>query len=266
MKRNGFTLIELLVVIAIIAILAAILFPVFAQAREKARQSSCVSNMKNIGTAMLMYQQDYDEQFCPPMVGLGGSDRWDDTMTWDRLIQPYMKNLAILTCPSDQYSPTVTSRWGTVKRSYTMPGYLGWCWFCGYDECVNTLRGNPIFGCQYSVPLAKAQYPALTVMVFERDNCNTQGGEWNWCSVGDGTNEFAYRHNSMSNVCFADGHVKAVKGDPANRRYHILPGHRCWEHGTATYGARFSGNWHDILPYHTGIDVTCPGGTEGTWP
>src|ERR1700752_5232231 len=84
-QRYGFTLIELLVVVAIIAILAAILFPVFAQAREKARQATCVSNLKQIGTATMMYAQDYDERF--PIPESGGAQR----LTVANLIDPYIK-------------------------------------------------------------------------------------------------------------------------------------------------------------------------------
>src|SRR4028118_301810 len=87
--RRAFTLIELLVVIAIIAILAAILFPVFAQAREKARQSSCASNQKQIGLAILQYNQDYDEMY--PM-GMYGSSASGTPCSWACMIQPYTKN------------------------------------------------------------------------------------------------------------------------------------------------------------------------------
>src|SRR5690348_9953402 len=105
-SRNGFTLIELLVVIAIIAILAAILFPVFAQAREKARQISCLSNFKQTNLGIQMYIQDYDETMVPsdtggcfPLVigwGFGTPD-----MVYPMLIQPYIKNWSIFRCPSD---------------------------------------------------------------------------------------------------------------------------------------------------------------------
>lgn len=93
-RRRGFTLIELLVVIAIIAILAAILFPVFAQAREKARSISCLSNSKQIGTAHYMYSQDYDETLLPWFVRSGlARDEWrHDLYSWVQLLQPYIKN------------------------------------------------------------------------------------------------------------------------------------------------------------------------------
>jgi prepilin-type N-terminal cleavage/methylation domain-containing protein/prepilin-type processing-associated H-X9-DG protein len=94
-RRAGFTLIELLVVIAIIAILAAILFPVFARAREKARQTSCTSNLKQLGLALDMYCQDYDE--CTP-IAFSGIGWW--TGTWKERIYPYVKNYQLFNCPS----------------------------------------------------------------------------------------------------------------------------------------------------------------------
>lgn len=250
-KHTAFTLIELLVVIAIIAILAAILFPVFAQAREKARQTVCTSNLKQIATGMLMYAQDYDENCAPPYLGpLDERDPINDPMTWDRLIGPYLKNVQIYTCPSDAYSTVIQTREGPRRRSYTMPGYLGWEW-----------RPNR----QFAVPLAKMEYAAQTLFCFERDNY--QGANWRHYSVSDGSNEFAYRHNGFAGLAFADGHSKPGRGDPRNptpsARFHLLRGHRCWQWRIADQGARFTGNWHDILPYHDGLDATCPGGTIG---
>jgi prepilin-type N-terminal cleavage/methylation domain-containing protein/prepilin-type processing-associated H-X9-DG protein len=101
--RRGFTLIELLVVIAIIAILTAILFPVFAKAREKARQTSCLSNLKQLTLGVLMYSQDYDEKFNmhvygQPACGEGGSQ--SPLYLWDQVIMPYVKNEQIFICPS----------------------------------------------------------------------------------------------------------------------------------------------------------------------
>ena len=98
-KRGAFTLIELLVVIAIIAILAAILFPVFAQAREKARQAACLSNEKQIALAIIAYSQDYDEQMT---FGSSSSGRGDG---WASLVYPYVKAIGVYACPDDTTNP-----------------------------------------------------------------------------------------------------------------------------------------------------------------
>jgi len=120
--RRGFTLIELLVVIAIIAILAAILFPVFATAREKARQSQCISNAKQIGTAVFMYNQDYDEIM--PLFfrnyGAAGRD------SWASLVQPYVKNWALFRCPNMADATSGgTSIWTSANKNNLCiwPGY-----------------------------------------------------------------------------------------------------------------------------------------------
>lgn len=126
MRRSGFTLIELLVVIAIIAILAAILFPVFAQAREKARQTSCLSNMKQIDTGLMLYTQDNDETMCaevfmPPIDG--GKD---NAFSYDRQLAPYVKNDAVYACPSDTAPRFDSDVWDgaykgkLLKRSYAI--------------------------------------------------------------------------------------------------------------------------------------------------
>ena len=107
-SRGGFTLIELLVVIAIIAILAAILFPVFAQARDKARQTACLSNQKQLGTAIMMYTQDYDETL--PM----GYNR--SRNSWGKVTVPYAKNMQIYTCPS---APSIMARTPSADHLFT---------------------------------------------------------------------------------------------------------------------------------------------------
>src|SRR5258708_30969756 len=97
---QGFTLIELLVVIAIIAILAAILFPVFAQARAKARAISCISDLKQLGTGAAMYAQDYDETVISEWLNVGKGDANDDYQRyWPYRIQPYLKNWGVTVCP-----------------------------------------------------------------------------------------------------------------------------------------------------------------------
>lgn len=116
--RRAFTLIELLVVIAIIAILAALLFPVFATAREKARQTSCLSNLKQLGAAMLMYAQDYDELF-PPTVGREPTDRTYFEMSWMNRIQPYVKNLGVFVCPSSGHNNTQWQQSADILRNYS---------------------------------------------------------------------------------------------------------------------------------------------------
>ena len=119
-QPRGFTLIELLVVIAIIAILASILFPVFARARAKARQSACVSNLRQLGTALAVYADDFDEML--PLWSLAGgapdgSGRGaPPDCTWDTQILPYMKNTQILICSDNPY--------GRTYRSYAMPRYV----------------------------------------------------------------------------------------------------------------------------------------------
>jgi prepilin-type N-terminal cleavage/methylation domain-containing protein len=109
----GFTLIELLVVIAIIAILAAILFPVFAQAREKARMASCTSNLKQLGLAMMQYHQDYDEKYPSWNWGDSYGGRGEAISMWHIAIFPYVKNTGVYTCPSDaqQWSQDTTDLW-----------------------------------------------------------------------------------------------------------------------------------------------------------
>ena len=133
MMRRGFTLIELLVVIAIIAILAAILFPVFAKAREKARQTSCLSNVKELSLAVLMYAQDYDERF---PVHLVTSDWWtahNCDFCWQDSIQPYVKNTQIEDCPS--------SNLGTFHiNSGRLAGqdvHISYAWNCGWMNYIS---------------------------------------------------------------------------------------------------------------------------------
>ncbi len=198
MKCKGFTLIELLVVIAIIAILAAILFPVFAQAREQARKTQCLSNAKQIGLASMMYAQDYDETLpetgwvgpcsAPASQGCrvdtsGADSYWSGVFAFPLAIMPYQKNYQILVCPSD------SDRGGFNKyRSYCyeaqllaagVPGA-----YEGIREVVNGMRnvlplsyaGNYLlaggyyitwdqYDCRKMLPMASIQFPAQTFYV-----------------------------------------------------------------------------------------------------
>ena len=152
MKRRGFTLIELLVVIAIIAILAAILFPVFAKAREKARQTSCLSNVKQLGIGIMMYVQDYDETY-PRTSYLdgGGVNDW----TWTSVTQPYVKSNQVFVCPSDkQPCPPLTVK-GVAYQQVPLFSYI--------------TNYNVIPAHDWQPPtMAAIDEPAGTIMVAER--------------------------------------------------------------------------------------------------
>jgi len=140
--KRGFTLIELLVVIAIIAILAAILFPVFAQAREKARQISCLSNLKQLGLADMQYVQDNDERF-------QSTDNWGQG--WAEIMYPYVKSKAAYTCPDDSH--TALYAWAPDKVSYVGNNQL-------FDSS-NT--ANPAIGANIATMAA----PSTTVLLYE---------------------------------------------------------------------------------------------------
>ncbi len=128
-RPTGFTLIELLVVIAIIALLAAILFPVFARARENARKSSCANNLKQIGIGMALYSQDFDGAMPPSVLFATGSTFW----TWPTLVMPYIKNEQVFVCPSAS-SDSKRGDW---------PGYTGSVTFCGVsDTAFGTTRSG----------------------------------------------------------------------------------------------------------------------------
>jgi prepilin-type N-terminal cleavage/methylation domain-containing protein/prepilin-type processing-associated H-X9-DG protein len=135
--RHGFTLIELLVVIAIIAILAAILFPVFAHAREKARQTSCLSNLKQMGEAMLMYAQDYDERFCPVLARPDRKQPYLYLDSWMHLLEPYTKNRGVYICPSSGHTSQDYTKNDDLIHNY---GYFPTLKIQGLDE-AETIAG-----------------------------------------------------------------------------------------------------------------------------
>lgn len=129
-KPGGFTLIELLVVIAIIAILAAILFPVFAQAREQARKISCVSNIKQISLSVLMYTQDYDETYplleaYDPAAKPPSPDFQFGSASWQNMVQPYIKNYQLYICPDSVYKNSDPVNYFDPFWSYSMTPFSG---------------------------------------------------------------------------------------------------------------------------------------------
>jgi len=158
-RKKGFTLIELLVVIAIIAILAAILFPVFARAREKARQTSCLSNMKQIGLAADMYCQDYDETF-PMSIYTPGTV----VVTFYHVLMPYMKNTQMLQCPSEKDRITMAQLQGILPIPLASGigsiGYNGnYAIFEDGPNNMLTANNDPV------VRLAELPFPADTFIM-----------------------------------------------------------------------------------------------------
>ncbi|MCE5238264.1 DUF1559 domain-containing protein [bacterium] len=203
MQRRGFTLIELLVVIAIIAILAAILFPVFAKAREKARQSSCLSNLKQLALACMQYSQDYDERW--PLAYMATTPRY----SFITELEPYVKNAQVFDCPSQSVRSTVI-----------------------YNGCRSYAFNNMQFG----AAIGTINSPAETIMMGDA-TVNTYNGAWSLFRASNGHRidklnggdyatwggttpvntqawvymNFCERHNDMGNASFMDGHAKTMK-------------------------------------------------------
>lgn len=215
--RKGFTLIELLVVIAIIAILAAILFPVFARAREKARQASCVSNLKQLSLGLLMYVQDYDEQF-PLLVD---TDFVTHVNTVFQTVQPYIKNQQIGRCPTKGVSfrcPNGQQITGSaLYLDFSQYRAWGLTWINDVDYGVNERLIS--WATSYvSESLASVQRPSETPLCFDAYS-STAGHSYTAPgplpfppAVSAGGWYAAWRHNGTVNVGFVDGHVKAMTG------------------------------------------------------
>ncbi len=240
-NRSAFTLIELLVVIAIIAILAAILFPVFAQAREKARAVSCLSNMKQINLSVQMYAQDYDETF----VAQGEpnpSNNWGWQLTWIQEVQPYTKNFGVYHCPSDShalapdtgpsYSVIANGVLAYIDNGWKMVGVInasrGW-----FDETPRSMGsvGLPT----ESIMLAERHkmepeswmnpmqgaFSCWATVLMNADGVdggnsmpgNKQGSANTQWSAPDPSSDggIATAHSGMSNFSFVDGHAKAMR-------------------------------------------------------
>jgi prepilin-type N-terminal cleavage/methylation domain-containing protein/prepilin-type processing-associated H-X9-DG protein len=222
-KRNesaGFTLIELLVVIAIIAILAAILFPVFAQAREKARQTSCLSNTKQLALGVLMYVQDYDEAF--PVTGVYDFDANDLQAGWAGRLDPYLKNLGILRCPSDGGGTNGYSGWSGPWISYAANSLMGGGALAAAQD--NTLHG--LFAAYNSgwwgaswfhvtgpMTLAGVNKPSDTIMLADHYSADNAQTTLNWLGANTAgiwpTSAFLWDCNPNSD-CYYNGEGSAI--------------------------------------------------------
>ncbi|MBC7809366.1 MAG: DUF1559 domain-containing protein [Akkermansiaceae bacterium] len=203
-RRNGFTLIELLVVIAIIAILAAILFPVFAQAREKARSASCLSNMKQVNLGMMQYLQDYDEAFPNRLVGWPDSDKnypEQEAWTWRRALVPYTKSVGVFRCPSNPFSDVRSGAVaGTNDESKKKPDGFFVSYACNRTATCKDPGDEPYI-------LAEIEKPASTVGLVE---FTMQWAEYT-PNGGYHDNSLYAGHQGQTNLAFADGHVKSMK-------------------------------------------------------
>ena len=208
-RRTGFTLIELLVVIAIIAILAAILFPVFAKAREKARQASCLSNVKQLTLGFMMYAQDYDEYIRTAYLPHPEYRYWG----WYNGLEPYVGNLNIYQCPSESWDMGgywVNSPTETLMLSYGM-NYE----YLGYAAAMYTL--------------AQVKRPAECILIGDsgphlntaRTGALNSHTQYITNAAPEAPSEFPnspftephavyLRHNDTANMGFVDGHAKAV--------------------------------------------------------
>ena len=291
-NRRAFTLIELLVVIAIIAILAAILFPVFAQAREKARQIACLSNVKNLGMAGQMYMQDYDEVVLPIRVDNRanqtppGSKDW--RQFWQYIIQPYMKSQKALVCASN--NATQGPDWADDaenERGGKVPGMA-------INDTMNTWggdspdKGTPVPYSSLSRPAELVQFAdagsiakgpatgwdlwdnsaaARVAYLNDPESFKQPGGyertggaglfhnEWrlSWEGTGNPTKVPVPRHNGLCNVVYFDGHAKAIKVS----QFWIRPGKtKIAKHADGSFDNKF--DWGG--PY----DAFAESGVRGT--
>ena len=236
-KCSAFTLIELLVVIAIIAILAAILFPVFAQAREKGRQAACLSNFKQIGLGIMQYSQDYDESL--PYVNFeynaAGNYAAGNPVTnakWIDVIYPYVKSEALYNCPSDVVNPA----YKYLKNGRTGANFGSYGFSQAYYSGV--VAQGPS-----GKTLADMKVPSTTVLIGEPYQ---QGGSADFYSANE-TLPFSLvpnvsprrltctwsggqpavglieRHQGMTNIAWGDGHAKSIKIDELIKT-HVVAG------------------------------------------
>lgn len=225
-NQRGFTLIELLVVIAIIAILAAILFPVFAQAREAARKTSCLNNTKQIATAYQMYLQDYDEVFPPHVTERTAPSSVPDTAagrapyTYRFKLDPYVKNTGVYKCPSAPAWPApAAGAWyaydyGNNHNEANLPAASQQAWY----------QANPDFGFNETTSLASISKPAQFILVGDAgrsDGSPSRGGMYPQPWVFDNTTQarFLPRHQGGGNIAYADGHAKWTKPEKTWRSY-----------------------------------------------
>ncbi len=215
--RKAFTLIELLVVIAIIAILAAILFPVFAKAKESARNTQCISNLRQFSVAMQLYLADYEDRFhkgagipTQAAYGFGANSSIDGWAEWPFFYGPYMKNIDILNCPAspDGTENLTANEWGN-------DGNYGY----NYSGLTRD-QGTPVRA------VSEIEFSSDVFAFFDSGDPAVRAGDNNWNGMleeldlnlncgenqwnGGYTKEAALRHNGRANMVFTDGHAKSI--------------------------------------------------------
>ncbi len=238
-NKKGFTLIELLVVIAIIGLLAAILFPVFGRARENARRSSCQSNLKQIGLAMMQYSQDFDERMVNNSYGSDQSSNATTNYKWMDALYPYVKSEQTYTCPSDVPVTVGAVTYTPQYKLNTTLASASASYFGSY--AINAAYGNDIPtsgpGVNNGGPLSAILDPAGTIWAADatlatvgatygkyRFNFWTYtativpSGEPRTAHLSDFCAEISERHLDTLNVLYTDGHVKSQKLDALLKR------------------------------------------------
>lgn len=239
MKRKAFTLIELLVVIAIIAILAAILFPVFARARESARRASCISNLKQMGLAMMMYTQDYDETYPQTYIWVDsdydyptGSEWYPEVLYWPQILYPYHKSTNAFFCPSapeERENPRrlnyganevliVLPTANPVKIASVVSPANAYAIMDASDLRINPARAVSTYGTYYLPGMGDAGGTCPSTISVNSD-----------CNSG--------RHFGGVNVAFADGHVKWLKSSVLRNEAQNVPGRGAWNYTVDSSGS-----------------------------
>lgn len=210
-EKTGFTLIELLVVIAIIAILAAILFPVFISAKENARQSRCLSNVRQLTKGYMIYVDDY-QGWMPPLKAItGDQDKPTGGITGDPMtgaLWNYYKNKNLLLCPYD-IKTRVTTGAGIrpLTYSYSLNGGITWAGYNGYFDDAGRAKAN-----LQGMAMAQFIRPSRDIMFVDE---NTNSRDYH-ITINDETfinqDRTGMKHNGSANVSFLDGHIGHVKG------------------------------------------------------